>query len=165
MHYTSNVRNQKELLCNTPTKLYIKKALSPIVLTTYPLTVAYLQSQDNMSVEVQAPAHDVQTTLNYYTPIGEEPPFQYVQSPPEGVPKHNLGNEPHPAVVHDVRGHEDKYDIGLDKSGFQFVKHESSEKDFLDEERIEKVYYKEVEELLKKELGVKRVVIFDHTIR
>ena len=41
----------------------------------------------------------------------------------------------------------------------------SAEKDFTDEERIQSVYYKEVEELLKKEVGAKRVFIFDHTIR
>ncbi|THH06876.1 hypothetical protein EW145_g3774 [Phellinidium pouzarii] len=107
--------------------------------------------------------HDVPTILNYYTPVGEETPFQYVQEPPEGTPKHNLGNEPHPVVVHDIRGKEDT--IGLDKTGFQFVQSPSAESDFLDDERIRNVYYKEVEDLLKREVGAKRVVIFDHTIR
>ena len=107
--------------------------------------------------------HDVNTTLNYYTPIGEEAPFTYVFEPPEGIEKHNLGNETHPAVVHDARGRES--DFNLDNSGFQFVKHTSSEKTFLDEDQITSVYYKEVEELLKKQTGAKRVFIFDHTIR
>lgn len=107
--------------------------------------------------------HDVPTTLNYYAPIGDEAPFQYVQQPPEGVPKHNIGADPQPATIHDVRGKEDT--VSLDKTGFQFVKHVSDEKEFLDEERIKSVYYKEVEELLKKEAGAKRVFIFDHTIR
>lgn len=107
--------------------------------------------------------HDVPTTLNYYAPIGEEAPFQYVQEPPAGVPKNNIGADPHSTTIHDVRGKEDT--VSLDKTGFQFVKHVSSEKDFLDEEKIKTVYYKEVEELLKKEVGAKRVFIFDHTIR
>ena len=34
------------------------------------------------------------------------------------------------------------------------MKHESKEKDFTDNERIEKEYYKEVEELLKKEASL-----------
>jgi len=38
----------------------------------------------------------------------------------------------------------------LDKTGFQIVKHASAEKDFLDDDQIKKVYYPEVEELLKK---------------
>lgn len=107
--------------------------------------------------------HDVPTTMNYYAPIGDEAPFQYVQSPPEGTPSTNIGADPHQVVVHDVRGKEDT--VGLDKTGFTFVQHESVEKTFDDEKRIEDVYYKEVEELLKREVGAKRVFIFDHTIR
>ncbi|KLO05818.1 methyltransferase [Schizopora paradoxa] len=109
--------------------------------------------------------HDVPTTLNYYSPIGDdsEPPFLYVTDPPPGVPKTNLGLDPHPTIIHDVRGKEDT--VSLDKTGFQFVKHVSEEKDFLDEDRIKSVYYKELEELLKKETGAKRVFIFNHAIR
>ena len=116
-----------------------------------------------MATEVLSGPHDVPTSLNYYTPIGQDAPFQYVYEPPEGTPKNNLGSEPHDVVVHDVRGKEDT--VGLDKTGFQFVKHISTEKDFDDEERIQSVYYKEVEDLLKKVTGGKRVFIFDHTIR
>lgn len=107
--------------------------------------------------------HDVPTTLNYYQPIGDEAPYQYVYEPPTDKPSHNIGSDPHSVVVHDVRGRESEFT--LDKNGFQFVKHESAEKDFTDHEKIEHEYYKEVEELLKKELGAKRVFIFDHTIR
>jgi len=114
------------------------------------------------SADILVP-HDVPTTLNYYKPIGDEAPFQYVETPPAGKPNNNIGAESHDVVVHDVRGKEDT--VGLDKTGFTFVKHESVEKDFDDEERIKNVYYKEVEELLKKEVGAKRVFIFDHTIR
>jgi len=114
------------------------------------------------SVAVQS-AHDVPTTLNYYAPIGDEAPYSYVQEPPEGKPSTNIGTDPHPVVVHDARGRESEFTI--DTTGFQYVKNVSSEKDFDDEERIQSVYYKEVEELLKKEVGAKRVFIFDHTIR
>ncbi|KAI0084834.1 hypothetical protein BDY19DRAFT_480116 [Irpex rosettiformis] len=108
---------------------------------------------------------DVQTTFNYFAPIDDEPPFQYTYQAPLGQRQNNIGQDRKPAVVHDVRGKEQEYGIGLDTSGFQFVKHESAEKDFTDEERITTAYYKEVEELLKKEVGAKRVFIFDHTIR
>ena len=106
---------------------------------------------------------DVPTIMNYYKPIGSEPPFQYVRDPPEGTPKNNIDADPHPVVVYDVRGKEDT--VSLDTTGFEFVKHTSEIKDFDDEERIKDVYYKEVEELLKKQTGAKRVFIFDHTIR
>jgi len=127
---------------------------------------AFIVHQTNLTMAAAAvlPApHDVPTTLNYYSPIGDEPAFQYVKDPPAGTPKNNIGVDPHPATIHDVRGKEDT--VSLDATGFQFVKHVSEEKDFLDEERIKTVYYKEVEELLKKEAGAKRVFIFDHTIR
>ncbi|KAL4243311.1 asaB hydroxylase/desaturase family protein [Abortiporus biennis] len=106
---------------------------------------------------------DVPTTLHYFAPIGEESPYQWIHDPPAGIPATNVGAEPYPATIHDARGHESE--LTLDTTGFQFVKSESTEKDFTDEERIKNVYYKEVEELLKKETGAKRVLIFDHTIR
>lgn len=101
--------------------------------------------------------------MNYYAPIGDEPAYYYARDPPPGVVRSNVGKDSQPAVVHDIRGKEDT--VSLDLTGFQFVKHVSAEKDFLDEERIKTVYYKEVEELLKKEAGAKRIFIFDHTIR
>ncbi|KZT64907.1 hypothetical protein DAEQUDRAFT_769251 [Daedalea quercina L-15889] len=108
---------------------------------------------------------EVPTTLNYYAPLDNdrEPPYTYVGDPPTGKLKTNISNDPHPAVVYDARGHESEFDI--DKTGFQWVKYPSVEKEFVDEARIQDVYYKEVEELLKKEMGAKRVFIFDHTIR
>ncbi len=106
---------------------------------------------------------DVHTTFNYYQPVGTAAPYIYVYDPPKDTPKDNIGKDPHPAVVHDVRGRE--HDFNIDNAGFQFIKHVSQEKEFLDDEKVEKAYYKEVEELLKKEVGAKRVFIFDHTIR
>lgn len=109
--------------------------------------------------------HDVPTTLNYYAPTDNsaESPYSYVQTPPEGKPRSNVGKDPRPVVVHDARGRE--HELTLDTSGFQFVKAPSKETAFDDEERIKTEYYKEVEELLKSVAGAKRVFIFDHTIR
>jgi hypothetical protein len=118
-----------------------------------------------MATAVVLSPRDVTTTLNYYAPIGDEIPFQYTYPRKDGGPQNNIGNDVQKTIVHDARGKEEEYGLSLDTSGFQFVKHESVEKDFTDEERIKHVYYKEVEELLKKEAGAKRVFIFDHTIR
>ena len=119
-----------------------------------------------MATAVLAP-HDVPTTLNYYIPepSSDETPYQYVYDPPAGKPSNNIGAEPHEVVIRDARGREKEYDLSLDTSGFQFVHYVSQEKEFDDDKRIETLYYKEVEELLKKEAGAKRVFIFDHTIR
>ena len=110
--------------------------------------------------------HDVSTTLNYYTPLGDPSAeaYRYIYlSPPPGVPEHNLGDDPRPVLIHDARGRE--HEFSLDTHGFQFVRHVSAETEFVDEERIKGVYYKEGEELLKSVTGAKRVLIFDHTIR
>jgi hypothetical protein len=50
-------------------------------------------------------------------------------------------------TVHDISGEEGKYT--LDSHGFQIYKHESAEKDFLDDDKIKAQYYKETEQLLK----------------
>jgi hypothetical protein len=50
--------------------------------------------------------------------------------------------------VKDMRSIRDQFT--LDKNGFELVDHKTEEKDFLDEERVENVYYPEVAELIKK---------------
>lgn len=68
-----------------------------------------------------------------------------------------------PVVIHDISGEEDEYT--LDTHGFQFVKHESKEKDFLDVEKIKAEYYPETEQLVKEVTGASRTFVFNHAIR
>ncbi|KAK7453134.1 methyltransferase [Colletotrichum acutatum] len=57
-------------------------------------------------------------------------------------------------------------EFGTDVSGFAVYNSPAKEKDFTDDEAVRSGYYAEVEALLKEKLpGVKKVVIFDHTIR
>ena len=53
----------------------------------------------------------------------------------------------------------------LDKNGFVFVEHKTQVKNFFDEAELKSVYYREVEDLIKRESGATRVVLFDHTLR
>ncbi|KAH0832033.1 hypothetical protein J3R83DRAFT_12939 [Lanmaoa asiatica] len=115
-----------------------------------------------MTVQVLAP-RDVQTTLNYYAPLDIQLPYDYVDEPPIGAPRSNIGEDTRPVVVHDARGKGDA--LGFDVSGFRFVHYPSAEKDVVDEDKIKTAYYAEVEDILKKYAGAKRVFIFDHTIR
>lgn len=115
-----------------------------------------------MTIKVHTP-RDVRTTLNYFKLLTDEPPYNYVDEPPAGTPRTNVGPDTRPVVIQDVRGKEDT--VGLDITGFQFVNYPSTEKLFEDEEVIRKVYYPEIEEILKKYAAAKRVFIFDHTIR
>ena len=43
--------------------------------------------------------------------------------------------------------------------------HDTKVQDFFDEDEIKRVYYPEMEALVKAESGAKRVVVFDHTLR
>ena len=52
-----------------------------------------------------------------------------------------------------------------DANGFAFVPHRSAVKDFFDDEEVRRVYYPEVERIVKDATGASRVHIFDHTTR
>ena len=89
--------------------------------------------------------HHVQTTLNFLkeNEDGSPPSPNYVDKP-ESYDKPIVTI---PATIHDVAGHE--LDYTLDSHGFQFYYHESTEKAFLDDEKIKQEYYPETEQLLK----------------
>lgn len=88
---------------------------------------------------------DVNTNLNYHKPNedGSPPHPTYVDRPET----YDRPVETHAVVVKDVRGRESEF--SLDKNGFQFYKHQSVEKDFLDDEQIKDQYYKDTEQLLR----------------
>lgn len=66
--------------------------------------------------------------------------------------------------VINIRGQQHKF--STDNSGFAVYEESSEEKLFNDDSAIRNGYYSEVEAMLRKRLpGVKKVVIFDHTIR
>lgn len=97
--------------------------------------------------EVSKPqeVHNVVADFHYYKDPGDGslPPPSIVGKPEtyQRVP------ETRSVTVHDIRGTEDQY--SLDKTGFQIYHHQSAEKDFRDEEQIKKIYYPEIENLLK----------------
>ena len=55
--------------------------------------------------------------------------------------------------------------MSLDANGFALVNHRSAVRDFFDDEEVRRVYYPEVERVLKQATGAFRVHIFDHTTR
>ena len=66
--------------------------------------------------------------------------------------------------VENIRGQESKF--GTDVSGFEVINYPAKEKAFTDDAAVRGGYYDEVETILRSKLpGVKKVVIFDHTIR
>jgi hypothetical protein len=104
----------------------------------------------------------VEAEMNYLTPMPERP-RNYTYDPPAGVPRSNIVQEPHRVAIHDARPVADA--VSLDANGFALVKHRSAVRDFFDDEEVRRVYYPEVEQLLKQATGADRVHIFDHTVR
>ncbi|KAL2127970.1 hypothetical protein VTI74DRAFT_9907 [Chaetomium olivicolor] len=128
---------------------------------------AFTQTEDTIrqAVPSQIPTqHNVRTIMNYYKdPEDGTAPAPYYVGRPLAEQLKSRPSIPVDVEVTDISGSEDKYT--LDSHGFQIVKHESTEKAFLDEEQIKGQYYREVEQLLKDVTGATRVFIFDHTIR
>ena len=100
--------------------------------------------------------------MNYLGPMSERP-RNYTFEPPDGIPQSNVVNETHQVAIRDARPIADK--VSLDANGFALVSHLSAVRDFFDDEEVKRVYYPEVERLIKQETGAYRVHIFDHTTR
>jgi len=102
-----------------------------------------------LSSNYQAPKvepRNVTTTLHYFKDNEDgSPPAPSYAGKPETFSRPTL---PQQVTVYDIRGSEDQHT--LDTKGFQVVKHDSKEKDFLSDEQIKSIYYPETEELLRK---------------
>ena len=72
-------------------------------------------------------------------------------------------NEPRTLFIADARPI--LRDVSLDEEGFALVRRQSAVRDFFDDEEVRRVYYPEVERVLKQATGADRVHIFDHTVR
>jgi hypothetical protein len=56
-------------------------------------------------------------------------------------------------------------DLALDANGFVLVEDRTAVRDFFDPDELKRVYYPEVEALIRRVAGASRVVVFDHTLR
>jgi hypothetical protein len=104
----------------------------------------------------------VSAKLAYVAPMAEKP-FNYTYGPPPGMPRSNAIPDEREVKVHSLRPVERA--LSLDGEGFAIVPQESKVADFYDEAELERVYYKEMEELVASATGARRVTVFDHTVR
>jgi len=104
----------------------------------------------------------VEADMNYLALMTERP-RNYTFEPPAGVARSNVRNEAHRVAIHDARPVADA--VSLDANGFALVSHKSAVRDFFDDEEVRRVYYPEVEQVLKLATGAHRVHVFDHTTR
>ncbi len=112
--------------------------------------------------ERNSQSESVQSTLNYIIPGGEKP---VTESNLPGAVRvtSNTGNyQAHPVTIRNGRL---ASGFSLDKEGFLLVKHETKMKDFYNDDEVKRVYYPEIEQLVKQATGAARVLVFDHTLR
>jgi len=108
-----------------------------------------------------APDH-IEATLNYIVDDGSK--VFTITAGPGGQDVRSGGTpDPRQVTIHNGRPHARTFT--LDGNGFHFVRHDTKVADFYDEEQIRRIYYPEMEALIKAESGAKRVVVFDHTLR
>ena len=81
---------------------------------------------------------------------------------PNNIRRRTSGTEDlHAVAIEDGRS---AGELSLDRNGFVLVEHRTAVKDFYAED-LKAVYYPEVEALIRKVSGARRVVVFDHTLR
>lgn len=117
--------------------------------------MAAVLEQDTMPDQIEA-------TLNYIVDTGEKV-FTQTGAPGDLDVRSGGQQDPRRTTIRNGRPYAGKF--GLDRDGFRFVRHDTQVRDFLDEEEVRRVYYPEMEALVKAESGASRVVVFDHTLR
>jgi len=113
-------------------------------------------------VQIAAPK-TLQATLTYFVDT-ETMPVTLVGVP--GGRDQRVGggtSEPRSVTLHNGRIEVD--DFVLERNGFRFVDHDTRVVDFFDEDEVRRVYYPEMQALVKAETGAARVEVFDHTLR
>jgi hypothetical protein len=113
-------------------------------------------------IEQETIPEAIEATVNYIHDNGEQL-FTYTGGP--GSLDVRTGGTPDPrrVTIRNARLSGDRF--ALDREGFRFVRHDTAVADFFDEDEVRRVYYPEMEALVKAESGAARVVVFDHTLR
>ena len=112
--------------------------------------------------ELDAAPDTIEPTVNYLINDGTEV-FTYTGGPGSLDVRNGGTPDPHKVVMHNARPHWAEFK--LDVHGFRYVRHDTKVRNFLDGDEIKRVYYPEMEALIKAQSGAKRVVVFDHTLR
>jgi hypothetical protein len=104
----------------------------------------------------------VQSTLQYIVQTDDKP-VTMSNSPGAVRVTRNTGKYQSHSVT--IRNGRLIGDFSLDKEGFMLVEHETKMNDFYNDEEVKRVYYPEIEQLVKQVTGAARVLVFDHTLR
>src|ERR1700675_441956 len=118
-------------------------------------------SRTALRPEAGARIGEVTAGLNYTIDTGVKPVNETFG--PGNIHRRTSGEtEERPMAIRDGRPHSAEFD--LEVTGFEFVGHKTEVRDFFDADELKRVYYPEIEALVKKVSGAARVVVFDHTL-
>lgn len=115
-----------------------------------------------MPLDVSVAPKNVTATLHYLRRTAQKP-VRYVGETPLGADAWNGIDDPRDVLIEDARGREAEFT--LDRNGFALRRVPTEVRDFYSPEEVKSVYYPEIEQLLRDELGALRVAVFDHTVR
>jgi hypothetical protein len=99
----------------------------------------------------------VETTLPYIDPaFGPTVLYEYART------ENTHHYDPHRVRVHDARADDD---LSLDRNGFTLIEHRSAVADFRDAEQVKRIYYPEIERLVRDLTGAEKVLVFGDVLR
>src|SRR5579859_3457335 len=114
------------------------------------------------TAELDVAPDTIEATVQYIINDGSKV-FTIVASPGSRDTRSGAKPDPRRVTIHNGRPHTSEFE--LEREGFHFIRHDTKMSDFYDEDEIRRVYYPEMEALIKAESGAKRVHVFDHTLR
>jgi glutathione S-transferase len=138
----------ESLPCWQKTQCAVNKALLPNAAAGNGTTSRYTQ---------------VHSTLNYTKDLSPKLTEVYFYETPAAKNIHEPGDDPHDVAVHD--GWHLAKEFSIDKQGFSLHDFKTGFETWENEEAVRTNFYPEVVDFLKKTVGAKRVLVFDHTIR
>ncbi|MDP6574233.1 MAG: CmcJ/NvfI family oxidoreductase [Rhodospirillales bacterium] len=98
-----------------------------------------------------------------FSATADQTPIAHVSESGEGPDKNSWTTAAHDVVIDDARALAGQLD--LDRQGFAFMRHPTAVQDFYDDDEVVRVYYPEMEALVRSITGAGKAIIFDHTIR
>jgi len=113
--------------------------------------------------EVVAPPKTLEATLSYFVDTDTMPVT--LVGTPGGSDRRVGGGASEQRRVTLRNGRLEARNFVLERNGFRFVDHDTNVVDFFDDDEVRRVYYPEMQALVKAETGAARVEVFDHTLR
>src|SRR5579871_519780 len=98
----------------------------------------------------------VDAPMNYLADLSVKP-VTHNPPPGAGLPRRDGNYQNFVVRIHNARPYADE--LSLDRQAFILTDHDTKVRNFYDEQELKTAYYREVEELVKRETGAAKVVV------